>query len=222
LAQVSAEARWFLSSAFDEDVKAFDAWFRAGKHDVGGGKEPRTDVYLKDATEELGVKRRGKNVGVEVKALVEPKAFELQMGSLRSPVQLWSKVRSEVLTIPDDPAKKFTTVKMRWLRKFETSDSGWREVQLGGGISGEDPAKGASPEVGCNVEWTSVEVPHLNQVWWTFGLEAFAFNQPRPVQAALDSLQRALTGIDANLGSPPTLGPAWLALSYPAWIRGNV
>lgn len=221
--QVSAELRWFLNATNSTDVDAFDRWFKSGSLSPGGGTKPRGDVYAVDpSTDELGVKNREGKSGLEVKALVEPRFLSLEFGTRKATVQLWSKVTSNILTLPVDATARRTTLKTRWLRKFDTATSVATEVKLGAGPSGEDPAQSSPPNLGCNVEWTLVEVPGLVAKWWTFGLEAFVFGQTGPVHSFLEEgLRRTLTALRTSLGNAPSLGDAWCEQSYPMWIRST-
>ena len=63
----SAELRWFFKGP---PPAALDSWFRSGHIPPGGG-EIRRDEYLRDPKQQqLGVKKRGRNPGVEIKGLV--------------------------------------------------------------------------------------------------------------------------------------------------------
>ncbi len=218
--QVSAEVRWFLDAANSTDAEAFDKWFRSGSLAPGGGKQ-REDVYALDpSTDELGVKSRGTNPGLEVKALVEPRFLTLEFGTRQATAQLWSKVTSNSLALPVGTTATCTMLKTRWLRKFDTATATAMEVKLGGDPFGEDPAQGRPPDLGCNVEWTLIEIPGKTARWWTFGFEAFAFGQAGPVWSLLENgLRNTLTALSASLPSVPSLGSVWREQSYPAWIR---
>ena len=219
--QVTAELRWFLDARNAGDVDAFERWFSSGALSPGGGKKPREDVYVFDpSTDELGVKQREGKSGLEVKALVEPSFFPLEFGSRKATVQLWSKVTSNILTLPPDAAARRRILKTRWLRKFDTTTAMATEVKLGAGPFGEDPAQGSTPNLGCNVEWAMVEVTGLVAKWWTFGLEAYAFGQTTPAHSHLEAgLRKTLAALRTNLGNAPTLSDAWREQSYPTWIR---
>ena len=86
-------------------------------------------------------------------------------------------------------------MKVRWLRKFDTAGDP-REIQLGAGDVGEDPVLSKErPDVGCNIELTSVTTGGIS--WWTFGAESFAFGQPGQtatlVSQGLQRVMRALS-----------------------------
>jgi len=218
--QVSAELRWFLDATHSTDVEAFDIWFKSGSLPPGGGIE-REDVYAVDpSTDELGVKNREGRSGLEVKALVEPRFLSLEFGTRKATAQLWSKVTSNILTLPVNAAAKRKTLKTRWLRKFDTATSAATEVKLGAGPFGEDPVQGSLPDLGCNVEWTLVKIPGVASQWWTFGFEAFAFGQDGPVSPLLEEgLRKTLTALRASWPSVPSLGNVWREQSYPVWLR---
>lgn len=218
--QVSAELRWFVDAKYSGDIRVFDTWFRSGPVPPGGGKT-REDVYVLDtSTVELGVKNREGKPGLEVKALVEPRLASFQFGRREGKAQLWSKVTSRTLSPPNDQAAKRTTLKTRWLRKFDTSTDQATEIRLGRGTFGEDPLEGSLPDLGCNVEWTLVEVPSVTTQWWTFGFEAFAFGQAGPVIELLQrGLARTLTALNSRTSNVPNLEPIWLEQSYPAWLK---
>ena len=221
--QVTAELRWFLDARNASEVDAFGRWFTSGRLPPGGGKKPREDVYALDlSTEELGVKTREGKSGLEIKALVDARLLSLAFGTREATAQLWSKVASNILTLPADARAKRTTRKTRWLRKFDTTAADVTEVKLGAGPFGEDPVQGSPPKWGCNVEWTLVEVPDADVKWWTCGFEAFAFEHVGPLCPLLEQgLRRALLAVISSLGQPPQLGEAWREQSYPAWIRSS-
>lgn len=205
--QVSAELRWFIGDDAPEESAAVERWFKSGKFAPGGGKD-RLDVYLLDhGTAELGIKARGGKAPLEVKALVNPSRAILTLGKRTARAEVWTKVESTVLALPDDATKCCATSKRRLLRKF----SGKTEVELG---TDEKPITGPAPDVGCNVEWTTVTIGGRASRWHTLGFESFAFNKEDGYATLIDSLEQA---IDA-LGPPPVLSSAWEELSYPGWL----
>jgi hypothetical protein len=224
--QVSAEIRWFLPAAEAAQVEAFTHWFNGGPFSPNGGME-RIDVYAHDtSTDEIGAKERNQKAGgdqkpgIEVKALVHPALGTVSIGTRDAAIQVWTKVGSRAIRLPNDVDARCTTRKVRWLRKFDTSGKTAIELELGGGESREEPKSGARPDVGCNVEWTTVEVDGDPRQWRSFGAEAFAFGVRGGLEATLEAaLRSALAALEERLGPPPTLGDDWLELSYPAWIR---
>jgi hypothetical protein len=217
--QVSAELRWFLDATHRTEVEAFTQWFQGGPMRPGGGVE-RIDVYVLDpSTDELGAKLRDMNTAdLELKALVVPALCSLSLGTRTAAVQVWSKVISKAVALPEPASARRSTRKRRWLRTFDTSGPEPQEVELGGGESREGPVNGSRPATGCNVEWTAVTVD--GRTWWTFGLEAFSSGTTGSVEARLeDGLRRALVALEHSLGRMPVLGTSWLEQSYPAWLR---
>src|SRR5262245_2271817 len=87
---VSAEIRWFWRGAWPPSV---EAWFRTREVPAGGGKS-RTDEYLVDRNQlELGLKKRGRKTGIEIKGLVGiRRAVSIPFDGR---VQIWSKWTSE-------------------------------------------------------------------------------------------------------------------------------
>jgi hypothetical protein len=222
MAQVSAELRWFILEGSD-DIAAVERWFKAGSLACGGSRErSRIDVYLLDrSTGELGVKERGRKPGVEVKVMVDPTRAALKVGGRSANVQVWSKVTSMALSLPSDGLKRCTTSKLRLVRKFDTLSPTAQEIQLGGGEYGEDPREPPAPDVGCNVEWTTVEIAGVPGKSRTLSLESFAFNHPEGYSTLVPSLERTLLALADRLGDLPVLGPDWQELSYPAWLCGG-
>jgi hypothetical protein len=172
--QLSAEVRWFGLGSIPDDLRN---WFlepaSAFAYPAGGGRS-RTDVYLRFKEPELSIKRRGGKKGFEVKGLIDTIPWQFQLGNITVLPQLlckWSSTELQVAAVP-----VVETVKVRWLRKFDTA-RGPREIQLGAGDAGEDPLVSEErPDIGCNVELTSVTTG--GTAWWTFGAESFAFGQP--------------------------------------------
>ena len=197
--------RWFLGPAETTRAAAFGAWFLPGRAPAAS----RQDVYVLDPeATDLGVKSRGGKTGLEVKALVDPSFCELRPGGRVTQVQLWTKVTSKKLALPDATR---TVQKTRRLRKFDTHAAVATEIELGAGASGEDPISGEKPALGCNVEWTALEVGG-SAGGWTFALEAFAGD------ARLDALRHSLEKTIAALAAMPPLDDAWVEQSYPGWL----
>jgi len=215
--QVSAEVRWFWPDLPTE----LDEWFRrSASHPfpAGGGKQ-RNDDYLVDPDQtELGLKRRGQKLGVEVKGLVVKEWASLNVRPFSGIIELWTKWTTQKLEL-----RSTTTIrKARWLRKFDMTSQSPEEVPL------DDSElllhSRVLPAYGCNVEFTKVTLPG-NQVWWTLGFESFG---------PISTLERSLCAAATTLAGrhPPELGPAckvgillWpngtgaLIASYPVWLR---
>ena len=165
------------------------------RHRVGGGHQ-RIDVYVLIQDSELGIKSRGGKKGFEVKGLVDVLPWQLDFGQMSVVPQLFCKWSSGQLEFADLPAVE--TVKTRWLRKFNTAAVDLREIRLGGADFGEDPmVKSERPDIGCNIELTSVTKG--NETWWTFGAESFAFGRPgRTVELVDQGLHRAMQALPGH------------------------
>ena len=191
--QLSAEVRWFGLGPIPDDLRN---WFReptsAFPYPAGGGCS-RTDVYLRFKQPELSIKRRGDKEGFEVKGLVDTVPWQFQLGKATVLPQLLCKWSTTELEVPAVlPVVK--TVKVRWLRKFDTAGDP-REIELGAGDTREDPLDSKErPDVGCNVELTHVTTGGID--WWTFGAESFAFGQPGQTTALVSQgLQRTMQAL---------------------------
>ena len=186
--------------------RAVDSWFRNARFAPGGGKL-REDVYLHDpAQEELGIKKRGKKTGVEVKGLIG----HVALGDVRS----WPNVKPEIWckwsSAPIDVSayRTVSTNKKRWLRKFDASSGAARELELG---EDEMPLNGiALPEQGCNVEFTQIGITGATGEWWTLGFEAFG--ELGTVQDNLRVTLNGMTSPDQDCFHSAEV------LSYPAWL----
>jgi hypothetical protein len=201
---LSAEVRWFWQGLAPE----LHEWFADSPVTPGGG-EHRMDTYLWDGSQiELGVKTRGSEPGVDIKVLVSEQAYQ-ELGRLRAKAQIWTKVSSKVLGL--DRLPTIPTNKLRWLRKFDTSGSSIREIELG---KNEKPISGERwPADGCTVEVTEVWFADRSRVWSTLGFEAFG---------SLERIEANLTAAVRHLGSRPMpdIGPG-IESSYPRWLAAH-
>jgi len=201
---VSAEIRWFWEGDIPSE---WDRWFRSGPFPPGGGAA-RVDEYLLDPRQtELGVKRRGGKLGVEIKGLVCAPFVRVRQGTLSGEAQLWAKWGSEAGLLENPPTVAIQ--KRRWLRKFDTAATPVREIALD---ESELPSRGVAvlPAEGCNLELTQLSLEMNRPKWWTLGFEAFG---------SLDSLRQNLVrAVEHVTESPAPEGAAALELSYPAWL----
>jgi hypothetical protein len=207
--QLSAEVRLFWAG---REPEALRSWFLGASvhtYAAGGGQE-RTDVYLADANQlELGIKQRGGKSGVEIKGLVALLPESASVGSYSIPIELWSKWSSQTWTF--DQGSSIMLRKRRWLRKFDTSESGPIEIPLD---LAERPLDGRPlPEIGCNVEWTALDTQN-GESYWTLGFESFG--SLRDVEESLRSVI-----IVMNKRLLPTSIGGW-AGSYPIWISKSL
>src|SRR4051812_45723769 len=174
-------------------------WFIDG--DIHGcaaaGGEVRCDAYLKDANQsELGVKRRDRGVGVEVKGLVAVLDSDCFVVPFPGPIEMWGEWISGGPDVAKAP--QIVVGKRRWLRTVDTRGAVVSEVT------------GAHQAQGCTVEYTEVSVEE-QYPWVTLGFEAFG-----PIGSLADNLR----GGAASLASRtlPHVGAGWRA-SYPVWLQ---
>lgn len=199
---ISAELRWFWKGSLPS---VLEEWFRGGAVAPGGGKL-RNDEYLLDPLQrELGIKKRSGRAGIEIKGLVEVRAPLLK--PLDGRVQIWTKWTSNALTIDHVPL--MVVKKTRWLRKFDTSGSAVRELELDADERLRDEAA-PLPEQGCHVELVDLSIGNEREHWSTFGFEAFG-----PLHSVERSLQRTIACMAPP--SPDALAGG-LELSYAEWL----
>lgn len=207
--QISAETRWFWSGL---PAPKIEMWFVGETQHTcsAGGGEPRVDEYLCDRNQfELGLKKRGGKLGVEVKGLVSDRWGQLSAGPFSAPIELWTKWASEILELKE--ALVIPIEKTRWIRKFDTSADPPHEIPLD---RNERPVgSSALPILGCNVELTRIKLPD-GASWWTLGFEAFG--TITTVSKSLEIAARELAG-----RHPPELAEGFIA-SYPAWLVKHV
>jgi len=199
---ISAEVRWFWRQALPPGL---EQWFRSGSLAPGGGNS-REDEYLVDPLQpELGVKKRSGRPGIEIKGLIEVRAPLPEPFSGR--VQIWTKWTSHAITI--DHLPRIVVRKTRWLRKYDTSRSAVRELELDANEQLRDSVA-PIPEHGCQMELVALIVGDHDAYWWTFGFEAFG---------PLETVERSLHRTIAHL---PPIGrealDAGVELSYPSWL----
>ncbi len=205
--EVSAEIRWFWEGAGPPGLRE---WFRSEESHgcAAGGGGLRVDAYLSDPKqEELGIKVRGSQKGVEVKGLVAVIGEGCRDSPFVGPIQIWTKWSSDALSLTDAPL--ILVSKRRWLRKLVTASPEVREIALD---DREFPIDGnRSPDEGCNVEYTEISIERFGQ-WVTLGFEAFG---------ALNTVEATLrrTVAQLSLRQPPSLAHG-RCLSYPAWLHG--
>jgi hypothetical protein len=90
--QISAEIRWFWPTAIPRELECwlFEAPVRNPKKEVP--PEKRSDIYLAAIDQnELGLKRRGANKGLELKGLVAVIKNALRKSPLVGPAEVWAK-----------------------------------------------------------------------------------------------------------------------------------
>lgn len=196
---ITAEMRWFWP-ACPSDLKS---WFFDHAPTPGGG-QPRCDEYLRHPNQsELGIKKRGTQDYVEVKGLVATLRHPNLM-PLAPHHEFWCKWTSENLSL--DKQNSFVTEKVRWIRKFDTSQFTVVEVPLG---PEEAPLDGISRREGCNLSLTNVQIVGVSRRWWTFGFEAYG-----NFESVSNNLRAATNYVRAQSFPKPNGS----FLSYPAWL----
>jgi hypothetical protein len=193
--RTTAERRWFWGKTEADPLRR---WFLDSDvhHCEAVGGDVRTDTYLADVNQaELGIKLRGSGVGVEIKGLVSVLDDGCHEAPFDSPIELWTKWASDVLSLTHAPL--ILVRKRRWLRKFDT-------------IGVEVTRDADPPRQGCTAEYTEVSAQG-SPAWATLGFEAFG-----SIETLADSVRRAAGRMAER--KPPAVGPGWRA-SYPAWLR---
>jgi hypothetical protein len=205
--QNSAEIRFFWGGASAGEI---EDWIRSGRFPPGGGSS-REDTYLADPRQaELGIKKRGKKPGIEIKGLVGNIQEPLKLGGLTTHGQLWTKWTTEALEL-----SAFTCVtvhKVRWLRKFSVENGIVEEIQLTENEQPLDPLI-ELPIEGCNLEFTEIYLPAGNRAASTLGLESFG-----PYPSVEANLRHTLAFLEES-NVPEIVGSR--ELSYPAWLNAR-
>jgi hypothetical protein len=206
--QISAEIRWFWNDEDTALTAAAERWFaELGDGMKPGGGKDRSDIYLlipgKEGGE-LGVKRRGKKPGCEVKGLISY-LTPIFGGPFNGAVELWGKWSCSSLSV--DGQESIETVKRRWLRKLDFDSEGLREIELDEDEKPLDKSE-RLPTLGCHVELTRVTLG-ASRIWWTVGFEAFG-----PASQVERILHRA---VGASQKAAPDFSSA-VQRSYPAWL----
>jgi hypothetical protein len=189
-------------------VAGLEDWFRqpAAHGCPAGGGAVRIDEYLRAPGQvELGIKRRGKKKGIEVKGLVHVDWSGVQAAPFLGPIEIWTKWSSEHLDLGS--AATVVTQKRRWLRKFDTAGGAVTELPLD---ADEKPLSDRPlPGFGCNVELTHVKLAG-GEEGWTLGFESFGS------LTTVSNDLRAAASLLAGRRPPPL--PAGSLLGYPAWL----
>lgn len=205
--QISAEMRWFWRADEVDLTEASARWFEAPRAGVvPGGGQAREDLYVREEGGprwELGIKRRGKQPGCEVKGLIGH-GMPVAGGPFAGEVELWGKWASAAIAFDERCAAR--VVKTRWLRKLDFDGETIREIAL---REDEKPKEAGTrlPTLGCHVERTRVTFE--GGVWWTVGFEAFG-----PLGAVERILHRAV----ASFGDGAPDFRRERRQSYPAWL----
>lgn len=186
--------------------REINSWFMAGELSPGGGRWRQDDYLLDPLQTELGIKKRGQKPGVEIKGLVETLHHNLDPNSHISPIEIWCKWNSGSLSI--DRCPTLQVQKLRRLRRFDGTSGRFIEIPLD---ENENARSGRSmPGRGFNVELTEIKVGRREEIWWTFGVEAFG-----DLEFA-EGCVRFVQGELASIAKEVFQSARWL--SYPAWL----
>jgi hypothetical protein len=219
----SAEIRWFLKGQDGWDELLY--WFtRQGQLNLVQETEDyvrqpeagpfvkqersRTDEYLLlPECDTVGVKQRQGRL--EVKALVAgPQAFtqDSVAGRVDEWVK-WSLKPSEAIAqlLEADLQK---SAPWRWVEKKRYTQKYSFDSDSLDAVSPD-----AWPDAGCNIELTLVGVGQEQEIWITYGFEAFGTSD----QVA-DLLADAVARFITSHGPPPLKLMERDSLSYPAWL----
>jgi hypothetical protein len=193
---VSAEIRWFWKGDCPDQVSQ---WFENRDFPPGGGKPRRDDYAHLNGNPELGIKKRDKKAGLEVKGLIA--TLPAPFAALQYPVQLWCKWSADFRT-----KAPIVVHKTRHLRKFEFNRGTITQLELNAEEKRRDG--GRLPDIGCNLEKTEITIEGRNETWYSIGFEAFGDMQTAvSALAATINHLRPLPRFDGHLASYPE----WLA-----------
>lgn len=200
---ISAELRWFWPDKCPDEVQR---WYEAGHRSREGSAPVRVDRYIhQKGVENVGIKVRddkeGKPPDVEVKGLISFIDVTVEHSTLRA--ELWCKWKAPATL---GSVRGFVTEKMRRMRKFDAGGSYPTEIELG---ADEKPVSGAHlPDLGCNVELTTVRLPDRDKIWFTLCFEAFG-----DLRSAPEVLRSVIHEMNFR---PPING---ILQSYPVWLN---
>ena len=188
------ELRWFVPGPIPSDI---DAWF-SGSTEVC---EQRCDTYLLDGRDDVGIKRRSREM-LEVKVRQSLDGW-IQLGEgLAGQLEAWRKW-SPVEGLVDDGSDR------RWVDVCKSI--GKRRFAVDGteiALSSDAQVAGA----GCDVEIAEVTVGAMQG--WTFAFEAFG-----PLATRRDALLASWQGLTAATPCPESFGPrSSRAMGYPEWL----
>ena len=167
------------------------------------------DRYLSTLnTAELGIKRRGNELGAEFKGLLMRRSIPA-LHRLADHSEIWCKWFCSGAVIFKD---EVVTTKTRWLRKFDTATPIRSEIPLD---FMEKPRSGHSlPTQGCNLELTEVRISDKANIWWTLGFEAFGDIETAPLNLSRGILPEVPTLADALSSG--------IVSSYPEWLLATL
>ena len=197
----TVEVRWFYRGPIPPPVKA---WFERGG--PGVERQPvRVDHYLQlPSGDNLNIKlRQGR---IEIKRRTAPARMTQFHERAAGAVEAWQKWSFE-LAAPDSAGTRCLSPPSAWIpvRKARRL----RTYQVTGGLAGAAEPASETPDRGCEVELTHVDV--LGETWWTLAFEAFG--PEAGLQETLLLVAERVFGDD----EPPQLR-ANASYGYAAWL----
>ena len=190
----TTELRWFVPGPVPPDV---DALFR-GSTSVC---EQRCDTYLLDGPDDVGVKRRSREL-LEVKVR-QTHDGRMQLGEgLDGQLEVWRKWSPVEGLVGDGSVRRWVDVSKSIVK---------RRFSMDGSEVGSAPSASVA-SAGCDVEVAEVTVGAMRA--WTFAFEAFG-----PQSTRRDSLLAAWQGLLEATVRPEALHLcAGRSMGYPEWL----
>lgn len=190
----TTELRWFVPGPLPPDIRG---WFTGST----GVPEERTDTYLLDGRDDIGVKRRfGETLELKVRQSLDGR-IELDDG-LAGSLEVWRKWSPAEGLVGDGTDGPWVDVHKAVIKRRFSMDG--TEIHF----SPEPQPTGA----GCDVEVAGVSVGAVQL--WTFAFAAFGSLSTRR-GALLASWQALVT----DTPCPEPFGPrTGRAMGYPEWL----
>jgi hypothetical protein len=191
----TTELRWFVPGPIPSDV---DAWFGSPT----GVCEQRCDTYLFDGRDDVGIKRRSREI-LEVKVR-QSLDGRMQLGEgLTGQIETWRKW-SPVEGLVDGGADR------PWVDVCKSIVK--RRFNIDGTEVAFSPVEQVTG-VGCDIEVAEVTVGAVQA--WSFAFAAFG-----PTSTRRDVLLASWQGLIAGTPCPESFGPrSTEAMGYPEWLE---
>ena len=200
----TTEIRWFMPGPMPRDVTT---WFTGST----GVREQRSDTYLLDGRDDVGVKRRSKEL-LEVKVRQSLDEWTRFGEGLSGQLEVWRKWSPVEGLVNDSANGRWVDVCKSIVKRRFDVDGTEVEFWLLDKITG----------AGCDIEVAEVTVGVVQA--WTFSLEAFG--PPATRRNTLHATWQALIAAEecpqslASLSSDPMGYPEWLATAVSSPRRG--
>lgn len=194
----TTEIRWFMPGSMPRDVAT---WFTGST----GVREQRSDTYLLEGRDDVGVKRRSKEL-LEVKVRQALDEWTLLGEGLSGQLEVWRKWSPVEGLVNDGANGRWVDVGKSIVKRRFDVDGAEVEFWLLDKITG----------AGCDIEVAEVTVGVVRA--WTISLEAFG--PPATRRNALHASWQALMAAEMCPQSLTTLGGH--AMGYPEWLAATV